>query len=254
MFTMQNASVESKRQAAIDKQQWWDTEDAVFTSHQLMNQAVACKSVVDSVGGVKSNHCDVEVRPFLSQNMTIIEDKKTEKFSDKAEGVKSRLRLKQNIQKKRPGDGDASNDRVIKQPLLEVVVENAEEPQPSLNRAFKCKVCSRTFRKMWYLKSHMRQHKETRNFACNLCKRSFKESWNLANHMRVHENKITPMISKTQLKASDLKFFYFRKRNFKSCIPFKKGIQFSPAKWSCGRTERTNPPSPPTPNPCDGDD
>lgn len=55
---------------------------------------------------------------------------------------------------------------------------------------FKCEVCSQSFTQSWFLKGHMRKHKDSFDHRCSVCGRCFKESWFLKNHMKVHLGKI----------------------------------------------------------------
>lgn len=64
-------------------------------------------------------------------------------------------------------------------------------PTPALPPAeFKCEVCSQSFTQSWFLKGHMRKHKDSFDHRCSVCGRCFKESWFLKNHMKVHLGKI----------------------------------------------------------------
>ncbi|KAJ8339887.1 hypothetical protein SKAU_G00345200 [Synaphobranchus kaupii] len=55
---------------------------------------------------------------------------------------------------------------------------------------FRCEVCSQTFSQAWFLKGHMRKHKDSFEHCCQICGRRFKEPWFLKNHMKVHLNKL----------------------------------------------------------------
>ncbi|XP_075068971.1 zinc finger protein 219-like [Mixophyes fleayi] len=67
----------------------------------------------------------------------------------------------------------------------------APTPTPALPPAeFKCEVCSQSFTQSWFLKGHMRKHKDSFDHRCSVCGRCFKESWFLKNHMKVHIGKI----------------------------------------------------------------
>ncbi|CAB1322968.1 unnamed protein product [Coregonus sp. 'balchen'] len=64
---------------------------------------------------------------------------------------------------------------------------------------FPCKVCGQTFSQAWFLKGHMRKHKDSFEHCCQICSRRFKEPWFLKNHMKVHLNK--PSANTKQLPA-----------------------------------------------------
>ncbi|KAJ8417869.1 hypothetical protein AAFF_G00227120 [Aldrovandia affinis] len=64
---------------------------------------------------------------------------------------------------------------------------SAEKPA----NEFRCEVCSQTFSQAWFLKGHMRKHKDSFEHCCQICGRRFKEPWFLKNHMKVHLNKLT---------------------------------------------------------------
>ncbi|XP_056138421.1 zinc finger protein 536-like [Lampris incognitus] len=55
---------------------------------------------------------------------------------------------------------------------------------------FPCEVCGQTFSQAWFLKGHMRKHKDSFEHSCQICGRRFKEPWFLKNHMKVHLNKL----------------------------------------------------------------
>ncbi|XP_075898986.1 zinc finger protein 536-like [Nelusetta ayraudi] len=55
---------------------------------------------------------------------------------------------------------------------------------------FPCEVCGQTFSQAWFLKGHMRKHKDSFEHLCQICGRRFKEPWFLKNHMKVHLNKL----------------------------------------------------------------
>ncbi|XP_042258322.1 zinc finger protein 219 isoform X1 [Thunnus albacares] len=60
---------------------------------------------------------------------------------------------------------------------------------PSLP-AFRCDTCGQRFTQSWFLKGHMRKHKDSLDHKCQVCGRGFKEPWFLKNHMKVHLNKL----------------------------------------------------------------
>ncbi|KAL1007123.1 hypothetical protein UPYG_G00082310 [Umbra pygmaea] len=55
---------------------------------------------------------------------------------------------------------------------------------------FRCDVCGQVFSQAWFLKGHMRKHKDSFEHICQICGRRFKEPWFLKNHMKVHLNKL----------------------------------------------------------------
>ncbi|KAM6945987.1 uncharacterized protein FYW47_017049 [Aplochiton taeniatus] len=63
---------------------------------------------------------------------------------------------------------------------------------------FPCEVCGQTFSQAWFLKGHMRKHKDSFDHSCQICGRRFKEPWFLKNHMKVHLNKLA---AKSKLPA-----------------------------------------------------
>ncbi|KAI1889950.1 hypothetical protein AGOR_G00168190 [Albula goreensis] len=69
-----------------------------------------------------------------------------------------------------PGSGGASGEKVANE--------------------FRCEVCGQTFSQAWFLKGHMRKHKDSFEHCCQICGRRFKEPWFLKNHMKVHLNKL----------------------------------------------------------------
>ncbi|XP_043562790.1 zinc finger protein 536 isoform X3 [Chiloscyllium plagiosum] len=63
---------------------------------------------------------------------------------------------------------------------------NGEQP----SNEFRCEVCGQIFSQAWFLKGHMRKHKDSFEHSCQICGRRFKEPWFLKNHMKVHLNKL----------------------------------------------------------------
>ncbi|XP_051788142.1 zinc finger protein 536 isoform X2 [Erpetoichthys calabaricus] len=64
---------------------------------------------------------------------------------------------------------------------------NGEKPA----NEFRCEVCGQVFSQAWFLKGHMRKHKDSFEHCCQICGRRFKEPWFLKNHMKVHLNKLS---------------------------------------------------------------
>ncbi|XP_073515765.1 zinc finger protein 536 isoform X2 [Phyllobates terribilis] len=64
---------------------------------------------------------------------------------------------------------------------------NGEQPA----NEFRCEVCGQVFSQAWFLKGHMRKHKDSFEHCCQICGRRFKEPWFLKNHMKVHLNKLS---------------------------------------------------------------
>lgn len=67
---------------------------------------------------------------------------------------------------------------------------------------FPCEVCGQTFSQAWFLKGHMRKHKDSFEHCCQICSRRFKEPWFLKNHMKVHLNKLAAKSTHTEHGAS----------------------------------------------------
>uniref|UniRef100_A0A096LWC3 Zinc finger protein 219 n=1 Tax=Poecilia formosa TaxID=48698 RepID=A0A096LWC3_POEFO len=63
-------------------------------------------------------------------------------------------------------------------------------PAPTPVPAFRCDTCGQRFTQSWFLKGHMRKHKDSLDHKCQVCGRGFKEPWFLKNHMKVHLNKL----------------------------------------------------------------
>lgn len=71
---------------------------------------------------------------------------------------------------------------------------------------FRCDICGQVFSQAWFLKGHMRKHKDSFEHCCQICGRRFKEPWFLKNHMKVHLNKLAikskpPQPSEQELSA-----------------------------------------------------
>uniref|UniRef100_A0A3B4GYU8 Zinc finger protein 219 n=1 Tax=Pundamilia nyererei TaxID=303518 RepID=A0A3B4GYU8_9CICH len=70
--------------------------------------------------------------------------------------------------------------------LTSVAAVGGSSPLP----AFRCDTCGQRFTQSWFLKGHMRKHKDSLDHKCQVCGRGFKEPWFLKNHMKVHLNKL----------------------------------------------------------------
>ncbi|XP_028999907.1 zinc finger protein 536 isoform X2 [Betta splendens] len=69
---------------------------------------------------------------------------------------------------------------------------------------FRCDVCGQVFSQAWFLKGHMRKHKDSFEHCCQICGRRFKEPWFLKNHMKVHLNKLAIKSKPPQSNEQDL--------------------------------------------------
>uniref|UniRef100_A0A8C5VEF6 Zinc finger protein 536 n=1 Tax=Microcebus murinus TaxID=30608 RepID=A0A8C5VEF6_MICMU len=77
-----------------------------------------------------------------------------------------------------------------------ITAESAQGQGPSgggeqAANEFRCEVCGQVFSQAWFLKGHMRKHKDSFEHCCQICGRRFKEPWFLKNHMKVHLNKLS---------------------------------------------------------------
>uniref|UniRef100_A0A8D2IIA3 Zinc finger protein 219 n=1 Tax=Varanus komodoensis TaxID=61221 RepID=A0A8D2IIA3_VARKO len=63
-------------------------------------------------------------------------------------------------------------------------------PPAATPTEFRCQVCGQAFTQSWFLKGHMRKHKDSFDHKCQVCGRGFKEPWFLKNHMKVHLSKL----------------------------------------------------------------
>uniref|UniRef100_A0A8D0GEE4 Zinc finger protein 219 n=1 Tax=Sphenodon punctatus TaxID=8508 RepID=A0A8D0GEE4_SPHPU len=72
---------------------------------------------------------------------------------------------------------------------LEQHRQQAHAPAPAPTE-FQCQVCGQAFTQSWFLKGHMRKHKDSLDHKCQVCGRGFKEPWFLKNHMKVHLSKL----------------------------------------------------------------
>ncbi|KAM4592634.1 zinc finger protein 536 isoform 1-T7 [Odontesthes bonariensis] len=69
---------------------------------------------------------------------------------------------------------------------------------------FRCDVCGQVFSQAWFLKGHMRKHKDSFEHCCQICGRRFKEPWFLKNHMKVHLNKLAIKSKPPQPSEQDM--------------------------------------------------
>ncbi|XP_058485133.1 zinc finger protein 536 isoform X1 [Solea solea] len=69
---------------------------------------------------------------------------------------------------------------------------------------FRCDICGQVFSQAWFLKGHMRKHKDSFEHCCQICGRRFKEPWFLKNHMKVHLNKLAIKNKPPQPNEHDL--------------------------------------------------
>eukprot|EP00063_Salmo_salar_P037108 XP_014011943.1 PREDICTED: zinc finger protein 536-like isoform X3 [Salmo salar] len=75
-------------------------------------------------------------------------------------------------------------------PTPTITPTTAPGPGASPLPAFCCETCGQRFTQSWFLKGHMRKHKDSLDHKCQVCGRGFKEPWFLKNHMKVHLNKL----------------------------------------------------------------
>ncbi|KAJ0055589.1 hypothetical protein NL108_005463 [Boleophthalmus pectinirostris] len=75
-------------------------------------------------------------------------------------------------------------------PSQTVASSGATGANSSAVPAFRCETCGQRFTQSWFLKGHMRKHKDSLDHKCQVCGRGFKEPWFLKNHMKVHLNKL----------------------------------------------------------------
>ncbi|XP_055075776.2 zinc finger protein 219 isoform X2 [Misgurnus anguillicaudatus] len=96
-------------------------------------------------------------------------------------------RLAAHLQESHPPE-----DPVAVFPPPRPVTESPETSSPQLPvvPAFRCETCGQRFTQSWFLKGHMRKHKDSLDHKCQVCGRGFKEPWFLKNHMKVHLNKL----------------------------------------------------------------
>ncbi|KAJ8007617.1 hypothetical protein DPEC_G00096040 [Dallia pectoralis] len=79
-----------------------------------------------------------------------------------------------------------SPDTAVPTPVVTPALVPGAPPLP----AFRCETCGQRFTQSWFLKGHMRKHKDSLDHKCQVCGRGFKEPWFLKNHMKVHLNKL----------------------------------------------------------------
>lgn len=89
-------------------------------------------------------------------------------------------------------------------PPLPAVVEKVPPAQPPV-AGFRCEVCGQAFTQSWFLKGHMRKHKDSFDHKCQVCGRCFKEPWFLKNHMKVHLSKLGLKVEKPAGTATSTK-------------------------------------------------
>ncbi|XP_057712146.1 zinc finger protein 219 isoform X1 [Corythoichthys intestinalis] len=84
-----------------------------------------------------------------------------------------------------------SDSRSVSNPLEAAQTSPATKASGSSSLpAFRCDTCGQRFTQSWFLKGHMRKHKDSLDHKCQVCGRGFKEPWFLKNHMKVHLNKL----------------------------------------------------------------
>nr|CAD7425093.1 unnamed protein product [Timema monikensis] len=64
---------------------------------------------------------------------------------------------------------------------------------PIKETLFSCKVCSKTFTKLVYLRRHVIIHSDRRPYECKVCKNTFTRSGDLSKHMRIHTRELTKL-------------------------------------------------------------
>ncbi|XP_066998609.2 gastrula zinc finger protein XlCGF57.1 isoform X2 [Anabrus simplex] len=95
-------------------------------------------------------------------------------------------------------------------PIINNFVNEAEDQidletsteESNCKSSFRCKMCSKTFRKKIYLKRHEVIHSGKRPFSCNRCGSSFSRTGDLAKHLRIHER--DKNLTDASMKSQDL--------------------------------------------------
>ncbi|KTF90771.1 hypothetical protein cypCar_00038744 [Cyprinus carpio] len=97
-------------------------------------------------------------------------------------------RLAAHLQESHPPEDPATEMVFPSQPIT--APTEAPPSQMPVVPAFRCETCGQRFTQSWFLKGHMRKHKDSLDHKCQVCGRGFKEPWFLKNHMKVHLNKL----------------------------------------------------------------
>ncbi|XP_062864862.1 zinc finger protein 219 [Trichomycterus rosablanca] len=96
--------------------------------------------------------------------------------------------LAAHLQESHPADKPVQRSVFPSRPVT-VPPQAPSLPAPAVP-AFRCETCGQRFTQSWFLKGHMRKHKDSLDHKCQVCGRGFKEPWFLKNHMKVHLNKL----------------------------------------------------------------
>uniref|UniRef100_A0A673GB28 Zinc finger protein 536-like n=1 Tax=Sinocyclocheilus rhinocerous TaxID=307959 RepID=A0A673GB28_9TELE len=96
--------------------------------------------------------------------------------------------LAAHLQESHPPE-DPVTETVFPSPPITAPTETPPSQMPVVP-AFRCEKCGQRFTQSWFLKGHMRKHKDSLDHKCQVCGRGFKEPWFLKNHMKVHLNKL----------------------------------------------------------------
>ena len=75
---------------------------------------------------------------------------------------------------------------------LQVYRERAKNRMKGEKDEHKCQECGHTFKKMFHLRQHMKEHMIS--FACSLCKKDFKWKKSLDLHMKVHDKSLCSFV------------------------------------------------------------
>ncbi|XP_030635285.1 zinc finger protein 219 [Chanos chanos] len=97
-------------------------------------------------------------------------------------------RLASHLQESHPSP-EASTPALLSPRPITAPLDMSSPQTPALP-AFRCETCGQRFTQSWFLKGHMRKHKDSLDHKCQVCGRGFKEPWFLKNHMKVHLNKL----------------------------------------------------------------
>ncbi|XP_042617153.1 zinc finger protein 219-like [Cyprinus carpio] len=97
-------------------------------------------------------------------------------------------RLAAHLQESHPPENPATETVFPSHPIT-APTETPPSQMPVVP-AFRCETCGQRFTQSWFLKGHMRKHKDSLDHKCQVCGRGFKEPWFLKNHMKVHLNKL----------------------------------------------------------------
>lgn len=106
------------------------------------------------------------------------------------------------------------------------------------SRSFCCEHCSKTFTRLYNLKSHLVVHARTMPFSCDICSRAFARKSDAKRHMRTHSGEKNWVCGgcRTSFSRKDMLNSHLKTRKGQACLDYqqRKGAEGSERSVSEG--------------------